>query len=279
MDAVLGIDAAWTEKNPSGVALVCGSSDDWTCRALAPSYASFLASCQGTPVNWAKDKPTGGRPDVAALLGASRGLLGGKCPVAVVALDIPISKSPITGRRLADDQLSAAFGARGCAAHSPNSRRPGAIGRTLSDGLAASGYTIAATETPAGTPHRAIEVYPHPALLRLLQADYRVPYKAGKSRRYWPNADATQRRANLLRQMAEIGGELNARIRGAEPVLQILAGATSFAQLKRFEDAIDALICAWCGIRYLAGQAMAYGDEAAAIWVPEESGRNADLWG
>jgi hypothetical protein len=31
---------------------------------------------------------------------------------------------------------------------------------------------------------------------------------------------------------------------------------------------IDALVCAWVGMKYLAGEAVAYGDETAAIWVP-----------
>ena len=45
-------------------------------------------------------------------------------------------------------------------------------------------------------------------------------------------------------------------------------------RLKRYEDALDALICAWVGVRYVAGDCSAFGDATAAIWVPEprESG-------
>ena len=39
--------------------------------------------------------------------------------------------------------------------------------------------------------------------------------------------------------------------------------------LKRFEDTLDALVCAWVGACYLAGHAECYGDAAAAIWVRE----------
>ena len=40
---VLGIDAAWTAHNPSGVALVQRAAEGWQCLALAPSYDAFLA--------------------------------------------------------------------------------------------------------------------------------------------------------------------------------------------------------------------------------------------
>jgi predicted RNase H-like nuclease len=42
----------------------------------------------------------------------------------------------------------------------------------------------------------------------------------------------------------------------------------SASGLKRYEDALDALVCAWVGAKYLLGEAVAYGDGTAAIWVP-----------
>jgi predicted RNase H-like nuclease len=33
MVGVLGIDAAWTEKEPSGVVLLEGSPGDWRCKS------------------------------------------------------------------------------------------------------------------------------------------------------------------------------------------------------------------------------------------------------
>ena len=46
---VLGIDAAWTAHNPSGVALVHRAAEDWRCLSLAPSYNAFLALAAGQP--------------------------------------------------------------------------------------------------------------------------------------------------------------------------------------------------------------------------------------
>ncbi len=39
-------------------------------------------------------------------------------------------------------------------------------------------------------------------------------------------------------------------------------------KLKRFEDALDSLICAWTGVVYLAGRCQTFGDCEAAIWTP-----------
>ena len=44
---VLGLDAAWTLREPSGVALVSRIADQWRTLAVAPSYASFVGLADG----------------------------------------------------------------------------------------------------------------------------------------------------------------------------------------------------------------------------------------
>jgi len=66
---VLGIDAAWTAHQPSGVALVQHTSEGWQCLALAPSYNAFLAQAAGQPPDRTQ-KSAGSRPDPQALLQA-----------------------------------------------------------------------------------------------------------------------------------------------------------------------------------------------------------------
>ncbi len=84
MVGVLGIDAAWTEKEPSGVALLEGSPEGWRCVAVAPSYDSFLSFAEGTPVDWTA-KSRGSIPDVGRLLsGAERLLVTQKVSVVTV---------------------------------------------------------------------------------------------------------------------------------------------------------------------------------------------------
>jgi hypothetical protein len=52
MTGVLGIDAAWTAKEPSGVVLLEGSLGEWRCVTVTLGYASFLAFAEGVPVDW-----------------------------------------------------------------------------------------------------------------------------------------------------------------------------------------------------------------------------------
>jgi hypothetical protein len=42
----------------------------------------------------------------------------------------------------------------------------------------------------------------------------------------------------------------------------------TLSSLRRFEDAIDALIWAWVGVGYPEGNARPGGDKTAAIWCP-----------
>jgi predicted RNase H-like nuclease len=127
----------------------------------------------------------------------SRRLLGDTGP-DIVTVDIPISTVTITGRRQADDLVSKEFGGRGCGTHSPSASRPGPIGRTLSTG-SALGLPVAVTTTGAVAP-ALVEVYPHPALLVLVNSAYRVPYKISRARGYWSTLTPAERRHRLVRQ-------------------------------------------------------------------------------
>jgi predicted RNase H-like nuclease len=44
--------------------------------------------------------------------------------------------------------------------------------------------------------------------------------------------------------------------------------AVPVSGLKRYEDSLDSLVCAWVGMTYLKGETVAYGDHTAAIWMP-----------
>lgn len=273
MPAVLGIDAAWTRRQPSGVALVAGAGSAWRCVAVAPSYASFCAYGESGATVWESGPPRGEAPDAAALLRACRLLLhGGEVPV--VAVDMPLSKDAITRRRAADNEVSRAFGRQKCGVHSPNRLRPGPIGERLRDGFAEEGYELAVRGCPRRPRCALLEVYPHPAVLRLLALSERLRYKATKSSRYWPGAGAAERKTNLIRNYRRILRALPLDLSGI-PIPLPSPEATTFAGLKRYEDAIDALVCAWVGVKYLLGEAEAYGDDRAAIWVPTPSAGSA----
>jgi predicted RNase H-like nuclease len=247
MSAVLGIDAAWTATEPTGVALVSQQAGGWQCVAMAPSYDEFVRFTDFGHVNWDK-KPIASAPDAARLLAAASLLLHG-AQVDVVAIDMPLAKVAIRGRRVADQEVSRAFGGQGCAVHTPSEERPGRIGSELMHGLTAAGYCLA-TKGAAPPSKAAIEVYPHVALLRLLQEKYRIPYKIGKAARYWREDKCTpaERRSQIFSEWRRILGALGKAI-SATPELRFEDSLP--CRLKQYEDGIDALVCAWVGIKYL----------------------------
>lgn len=266
MRVILGIDAAWTASEPSGCALVVSSGAAWRCLGVVPSYQSFISLADGHRVAWQTDRFVGCVPDARALLNAARKLSG--APVDLVAIDMPVATVSIVGRRAADNCISAAFGRQGCPAHSPSRTRPGPLGEYLSIELEKAGYSIAHAAETAGMRKRLVEVYPHPALLNLLNHPFRVPYKVGKSRRYWPNCTINQRITALLAEFQAINQAL-IRVLGWNG-LTIPNGndVLTLAWLKRYEDALDALVSAWVGTCYAEGNTVPYGDATAAIWCP-----------
>ena len=268
MPAVLGIDAAWTANEPSGVALIRKCSDDgpWEYVAVAPSYESFIAIANRNAVQL-EQRPAAGRPEPGRLLEAADQLLEGE-RVSVVSVDMPMSNVRIDGPRQCDNEISRVFGAQGCSAHSPNAHRPGPISTNLLNGFRGHGYQLA-VDHGVDRNNAVIEVYPHPALLALLNRDYRVPYKVSNSLRYWPGTTVHYRVNQLAEKLRNIYNGLAEVIQGIPDFLPggPYVGRT-LASLKRYEDALDALVCAWVGSLYFECRANHHGDGNAAIWVP-----------
>ena len=249
MRVVLGIDAAWTLHNPSGVALAVERQAGWRFAGVWPSYAAFLG-CATDPT--------------AAALVARCDALVGSAP-DLVTVDMPLSLDPITGRRAADRAISSAFGARGAATHSPSALRPGPIADRLREGFAEAGYPLRTTTRPG----RLAEVYPHPALIHLMRAERRLPYKVSRAAKYLPRLAPVPRKERLVEQWRAILAALDVVLPGAAELLPLPKPSDPMAMLKGFEDQLDAIICAWVGTRILDGQASAHGDDRAAIWVPD----------
>lgn len=267
MRSILGIDAAWTPRQPSGVALIEETSTSmWKCVAVAPSYDAFVGLANGISIKWRTKRFSGSIPNVDRILQASVRLSGNEPDV--ITVDMPISTVEITGRRTADNAVSKAFGRYQAATHSPSVQRPGAIGSNLADQLATYGFPVATSTCRPGLFPRLVEVYPHPSLIKLMDADKRLPYKQGKSTKYWPGTDIQTRIGKLLNIYDSILTVLARSISDINLKLPSPKEVPSLAHLKRYEDAIDSLVCAWTGIEYLEGRAEPFGDVNAAIWIP-----------
>jgi predicted RNase H-like nuclease len=255
MRSVLGIDAAWTTRNPSGVALAVDRGSDWRLLAVAPSFAGFHALAGSNPA-------TAG--EGSWLIADATSLAG--TPPALVAVDMPLMDGLITARRVSDNAISSAYGSRGAGTHSPSALRPGRLAVDFLSGLTRAGYPLLCQGliTAPGT----IEVYPHPALIELTGAPRRLPYKAQNIGKYWPHLHPADRRAALFEQWRRIVAALDAALPGSAARLPLPPAAAAGRDLKSFEDMLDAVVCAWVATMALDGHARAYGDAASAIWVP-----------
>jgi hypothetical protein len=74
MRAVLGIDAAWTNTQPSGVAVAMDTGEGWRLAAIAPSYSHFHALAHGNVI--ANSRPSGSEPHVLAGCGKMLAQIG-----------------------------------------------------------------------------------------------------------------------------------------------------------------------------------------------------------
>ena len=257
MAAVLGIDAAWTAKNASGYALIGKSGGAWRLRAAAPDLCAFARKC----------RLDGAGPGMDGAIACAKNLLG-RLP-DLIAVDMPLSKQQITGRRASDIGVSRRFGAAKCATHSPSAERPGKVSGAFRAACEKAGYALVVS-TGALPALSLAEVYPHPAVLRLMRADERVPYKTGKTKIYWPLASCDERLARVTRSLGAIVDALESHIAGvARAAAPLFAAAENFAGLKPAEDMIDAIVCAWIGTTILAGEAEPIGDADSAIWIPD----------
>lgn len=259
--AVLGIDAAWTLTQPSGVALAVETQDGWKMVAAEPSYDHFLALADRS-INLGA-RPGGSAPAAAQLVRAAEEVTGSR--VVLVAIDMPLSRSPIVSRRTADNEVSRAYGARKCSTHTPSATRPGTVSDNLRAGFEAAGFPL---RTMRIKEPGLIEVYPHPALVELTGASERLPYKLAKTRTYWKDLNPSERKQRLTAMWAEIGDALDNHVNGCATKMTFVHPSSAGFELKAAEDCLDAMVCAWVAIEALAGRCKPFGDEEAAIWIP-----------
>ncbi len=264
MALVLGIDAAWTETGSSGVALLECTNDECRVVVCAPSYASFVAYSDEIPIDWCR--PVGGSLDVFDLLKAATRI--GRAPIDVVAIDMPMARTNILGRRTADQTIATEFGSAWASPHSPTVERPGAYGHRLTKNFIAAGFSLATKQGPTAA-RPLIEVYPLAALVRLMDASRRPPYKASKSRKYWPGTTPAERIDKLLEVWSTIVKCLESEIPELHFKVPDRRDVDWLSALKPYEDALDGVISAYVGALFLQGAAEAFGDDEAAIWVPK----------
>jgi predicted RNase H-like nuclease len=161
-----------------------------------------------------------------------------------VAFDAPLIVVNPSGQRPCERLVAQYFGRYGARCHPTNTANPsftaGARGLRLAE-------TLGLELDPAiPSARRAAEVYPHPALVVLFDLPRILQYKAK------PGRDFTHLQAELLRLIGYLESLAHAspplQLKGNPQWDQIRAGAESAwrkADLKRLEDAVDGVVCAY----------------------------------
>jgi predicted RNase H-like nuclease len=243
----IGIDLAWSDRNPSGVATLVGTGQD--ARLVEP--------------------PQTLRDDAAILAYVLD--RAGTGP-AIVAVDAPLCVPNAQGRRLADAELSAAFRSYEAGAHPANrcllARDSVVRGEWLVEQLSNHGFEYVAG-IAAGTTRRLVtEVFPHPALVAIFGLSRSLKYKARPGRSLDQRYQEWQRYQQYLGTLATADPSLSGLDDLLAPDVRQLRGL----RLKAYEDSVDAVFCAYIGLygrRWGAERCRTFGDTVrGSIFTP-----------
>jgi predicted RNase H-like nuclease len=186
----------------------------------------------------------------------------------VAAIDAPLVVRNPSGRRDCEAQVQRAFGQYGAGPYPANLGNPSFANGTRGERLcAALGFDMS---VDSAAPRRAVEVYPHPAMVVLLDLERVIPYKNKAGRSLGSLHSAFARLLDLMEtRLADL--QLGSSARWTE--LRELAGnASRKADLDRIEDEVDAIFCAHLAHRWhrdgRAGNDVFGDDAGGAIVVP-----------
>ena len=206
----VGVDLAWGEKQPTGLAVL-----DEAGRLL---HVSAVRTDD----------------DIAAALVS---YVDGPC---LVALDAPLIVRNATGSRPAEQALSKDFRAFEAGTHPSNTGKPEfADGHTRGARVAKRlGLDL---DPNSGRRRRAIEVYPHPATVVLFELGRTLKYKNK------PGRDLDDLRSELLVLMSHLEGVVTTGEDWATLRTQVESSRRK-SELRVVEDQVDAVVCAYVAL-------------------------------
>jgi len=157
-----------------------------------------------------------------------------------IAVDAPIAIGNLTGMRECDRLTHKLFGRYHAGSYPANQSRPFAAKTVgFGDGLLAKEFSHAPVIEPRQPCRFQIEVFPHPAMVRLFNLEKILKYKKGS---------VAERRVELAKLRAYIGDRLPV----LKPPLDLAQSLGILPELpppgknlKPFEDQLDSVICAY----------------------------------
>lgn len=220
----VGVDLAWSPRHTTGVAVAV---DDGSGARIAAHRADLR-----------------GHEAVAAFVEAAVG--DGE---ALVAIDAPLVVPNEISLRPCDREVNARFRRFHAGVHpvsrSTLRRYDGFEGERLRDRLLKSGYRDA-VPLPVPPPARGLfETYPHAASVVLFNLEERLPYKARGKKRPWSVREQAFRRLQdrLLRLEVE-----DPSLVVEDGLLNRDVAAMGGGERKRYEDLLDAVLCAYIAL-------------------------------
>lgn len=264
MSISLGIDAAWTVKEPSGISLI-HCNDPHSCDILRAgrSFDEFISGS----INW-NEKVTGSEPKLDEIIDCCKEYIS--LP-NIISIDMPIANYKIETRRFCENQISVTYGGKGASTHSPTKERPGNISVSYFEQLTKLRY-VWKTKDSNIIGDSFIEVFPHTAIIEYLNLNYRYEYKVSKKNSYktWKHLSSEEKNLKLKDNLNYLTSFLSKRVINIYKYLPILRSEENYSMsfLKGYEDLIDSIICSLVGIDYKENDIKGFGDERGTIWVP-----------
>ncbi len=220
----LGIDLAWSGKNNSGVAVIGG--DERSGKLLNAGLALT---------------------DEEIIRFVSKASNGND---AHIAIDAPLVVPNQTGRRVAEALVGDLFRKYNAGAHPSNRERLGAWsngkirGEEIVKQLEEVGFVHDPFIKKFESSRKVFEVYPHPSMVVLFNLNKVIKYKAKPKRSLEFRVGEFERYEKLLKGLKNPSLKLGTKI--SEGKLTDM----SPAQLKRHEDMLDAVFCAYISYYY-----------------------------
>jgi predicted RNase H-like nuclease len=225
----VGIDLAWSPRNNTGIALIKGDEN-----------GGRLASA-GIGVS-----------DDSLVDYVRKGV--GKAS-ALVAVDAPLIVRNNSGRRPADTLVSELFRKYDAGAYPANRARLGAWsngkvrGEELVAGLERIGFSHNPYIKRFERTRKVFEVYPHPAMVVIFGLDHILRYKSKPNRASGFRVKEFAKYEALLKGLSKADPRLEV---GDGLLLGRKLGGLSHVAMKRHEDTLDAVFCAYTAYYYWA---------------------------
>lgn len=221
----VGVDLAWSDNNPTGLAAI--EYEDGEGKVVSTD----IVDRDGEITGFIEDR------------------VGGED--GIVCVDAPLLVPNETGRRVAEKLTGKLFKKYDAGAHPANRKRLGqwtgrVRGEEIVEKLGEIGFEHDPDIDEGEGCRKVVEVYPHPAMVVLFGLDEILKYKNRPGRDYgflWKEFRRYQDNLEALE-------ESEPRLGVSDSITEKNIEGTKGKELKRHEDILDAVFCAYIGLYY-----------------------------